>query len=154
MCFVWISEKTAVISLYSINLSVFSSTCFGPQRSIIRSILYKLYSQTLVCGNTSIIRHVQLLQSCKKYIIWSVKFSSHNFHPSCFYSDYIYSTIPPVRPAIPTTRHGVIFTKALSYIRMFHTPDLTASIRRDICVCYRKKRIYSNRVISTAPLTL
>ena len=29
-----------------------SSTCFGPHRSIIRSVLYKLYLQTLVCGNT------------------------------------------------------------------------------------------------------
>ena len=29
-----------------------SSTRFGPHRSIIRSVLYKLYSQTLVCGNT------------------------------------------------------------------------------------------------------
>ena len=28
------------------------STCFGPHRSIIRSVLHKLYSQTLVCGNT------------------------------------------------------------------------------------------------------
>ena len=27
-----------------------SSTCFGPHRSIIRSVLYKLYSWTLVCG--------------------------------------------------------------------------------------------------------
>ena len=27
-----------------------SSTCFGPHRSIIRSVLYKLYSQTLVCA--------------------------------------------------------------------------------------------------------
>ena len=29
-----------------------SSTCYGPNRSIIRSVLYKLYSQTVVCGNT------------------------------------------------------------------------------------------------------
>ena len=29
-----------------------SSTCFGPHRSIIRSVLYKLYSQTLVCSTT------------------------------------------------------------------------------------------------------
>ena len=36
-----------------------SSTCFGPHRSIIRSVLYKLYSQTLVCGNTRTTRHVQ-----------------------------------------------------------------------------------------------
>ena len=35
-----------------------SSTCFGPHRSIIRSVLYKLYSQTLVCGNTRTTRHV------------------------------------------------------------------------------------------------
>ena len=27
-----------------------SSTCFGPHRSIIRSVLYKLYSQTLLCA--------------------------------------------------------------------------------------------------------
>ena len=27
-----------------------SSTCFGPHLSIIRSVLYKLYLQTLVCG--------------------------------------------------------------------------------------------------------
>ena len=30
----------------------FSSTCFGRHRSIIRSVLYKLYSQALVCGTT------------------------------------------------------------------------------------------------------
>ena len=41
----------------------FSSTCFGPHRSIIRSVLYRLYSQTLVCGNTRTTRHVQPLQS-------------------------------------------------------------------------------------------
>jgi hypothetical protein len=40
-----------------------SSTCFGPHRSIFRSVLYKLYSQTLVCGNTRTTRHVQLLRS-------------------------------------------------------------------------------------------
>ena len=38
-----------------------SSTCFGPHWSIIRSVLYKLYSQTLVCGNTRTTRHVQPL---------------------------------------------------------------------------------------------
>ena len=42
-----------------------SSTYFGPHRSIIRSVLYTLYSQTLVCGNTRTIRHVQPLQSCR-----------------------------------------------------------------------------------------
>ena len=40
-----------------------SSTCFGPHRSIIRSVLYKLYLQTLVCGTTvRTTRHVQLLR--------------------------------------------------------------------------------------------
>ena len=40
----------------------FSSTCFGPHRSIIRSVLYKLYLQTLVCGTTvRTTRHVQPL---------------------------------------------------------------------------------------------
>ena len=39
------------------------STCFGPNRSIIRSVLYRLYSQTLVCGNTHTTRHVQPLQT-------------------------------------------------------------------------------------------
>ena len=43
-----------------------SSTCFGSHRSIIRSVLYKLYSQTLVCGNTRTTRHVQSLQSDRK----------------------------------------------------------------------------------------
>ena len=43
-----------------------SSTCFRPQRSIIRSVLYKLYSQTLVSGNTCTTVHVQPLQSCRK----------------------------------------------------------------------------------------
>ena len=39
-----------------------SSTCFGPHRSIIRSVFYKLYSQTLVCGTTvRTTRHVQPL---------------------------------------------------------------------------------------------
>ena len=37
-----------------------SSTCFGPHRSIIRSVLYKLYSQTMVCGIAHSTRHVQL----------------------------------------------------------------------------------------------
>ena len=36
-----------------------SSTRFGPHRSIIRSVLYKLYSQTMVCGNTRTTRHVR-----------------------------------------------------------------------------------------------
>ena len=35
------------VSLFSTYVS---STCFGPHRSIIRSVLYKLYSQTLVCA--------------------------------------------------------------------------------------------------------
>ena len=39
-----------------------SSTCFGPHPSIIRSVLYKLHSQTLVCGTTvGTTRHVQPL---------------------------------------------------------------------------------------------
>ena len=38
----------------------FGSTCFEPHRPIIRSVLYKLYSQTLVCGTTArTTRHVQ-----------------------------------------------------------------------------------------------
>jgi hypothetical protein len=44
-----------------------SSTCFGPHRSIIRSVLYKLYSQTLVCGDTRTIRHVSRCNG------WNVK---------------------------------------------------------------------------------
>ena len=43
-----------------------SLTCFRPHRSIIRSVLYKLYSQTLVCGNTRTTWHVQPLQKCRK----------------------------------------------------------------------------------------
>ena len=43
-----------------------SSTCFRPHRSIIRSVLYKLYSQTLVSGNTRTTRHVQPIRSCRK----------------------------------------------------------------------------------------
>ena len=39
-----------------------SSTCFGPHRFIIRSVFYKRYLQTLVCGNTRTTRHVQPLQ--------------------------------------------------------------------------------------------
>ena len=40
-----------------------SSTCFGAHRSIIRSVLYKLYSQALVCGTTvRTTRHVQPLR--------------------------------------------------------------------------------------------
>ena len=35
------------MSLFSTYVS---STCFGPHRSIIRSVLYKLYSQALVCA--------------------------------------------------------------------------------------------------------
>ena len=47
-----------------IFITYVSSTCFGPHRPIIRSVLYKLYLQTLVCGNTvRTARHVQLLQS-------------------------------------------------------------------------------------------
>ena len=46
------------VSLFSTYVS---STCFGPHRSIIRSVLYKLYSQTLVYGNTRTTRHVQPL---------------------------------------------------------------------------------------------
>ena len=49
-----------------------SSTCFGPHRSVIRSVLYKLCSQTLVCGNTRTARHVQPLQSSRKIILESV----------------------------------------------------------------------------------
>ena len=37
-----------------------SPTCFGPHRSISRSVLYRLYSQTLVSGNTRTTRHVHL----------------------------------------------------------------------------------------------
>ena len=37
------------MSLFSTYVS---STCFGPHRSIISSVLYKLYSQTLVCAVT------------------------------------------------------------------------------------------------------
>ena len=38
-----------------------SSTCFGPHRSIIRSVLYKVYLRTLVCGTTvRTAGHVQL----------------------------------------------------------------------------------------------
>ena len=40
-----------------------SSTYFGIHRSIIRNVSYKLYSQTLVCGNTRTTRHAQPLQS-------------------------------------------------------------------------------------------
>ena len=41
-----------------------SSTYFGPHRSIFRSVLCKLHSQTLVCGTTvRTTRHVQPLQS-------------------------------------------------------------------------------------------
>ena len=39
------------VSLFSTHVS---STCFGPHRSIIRSVLYKLYSQTLVCAVISV----------------------------------------------------------------------------------------------------
>ena len=47
------------LSLFSTYVS---STRFGPHRSIIRSVLYKLYSQTLVCGTTvRTTRHVQPL---------------------------------------------------------------------------------------------
>ena len=46
------------VSLFSTYVS---STCFGPHLSITRSVFYKLYSQTLVCGNTvRTTRHVQL----------------------------------------------------------------------------------------------
>ena len=47
---------------FNLHLS-FSCTCFGPHRSIIRIVLYKLYSQTLVCGTTvRTSRHVQPLR--------------------------------------------------------------------------------------------
>ena len=52
----------------------FSSTCFGPHRYIIRSVLYKLYSQALVCGNTRTTRHVQPLQSCMALFLPCVLF--------------------------------------------------------------------------------
>ena len=56
-------EQSVLMSEFYSALFV-SSTCFGPHRSIIRSVLHKLYSQTLVCGNTRTTRHVQQLQSC------------------------------------------------------------------------------------------
>ena len=48
------------MSLFSTNVS---STCFGPHQSIFRSVFYKLYVQTLVCGNTRTTRHIQPLRS-------------------------------------------------------------------------------------------
>ena len=62
------SNKTHNVVLMSKFYSALfvSSTCFGPHRSIFRSVLYKLYSQTLVGGNTRITRHFQPLQSRRK----------------------------------------------------------------------------------------
>ena len=51
-----------VVSMNKFYSALFiSSTCFGPHRSIVRSVLYKLYSQTLVRGNTRTTRHVQYI---------------------------------------------------------------------------------------------
>ena len=59
----WIDNRglgsKSAVSLFSTYVS---STCFGSHRSIIRSVLYKLYSQTLVCGSTHSITTYQSLR--------------------------------------------------------------------------------------------
>ena len=64
------SNKIHEVVLMSGFLSAlkFSSTCFGPHRSIIRSVLYKLYLQALVYGNTRTARHVQPLQRSYNFV--------------------------------------------------------------------------------------
>ena len=62
------------VSLFSTYVS---STCFGPHRSIIRSVFYKLYSQALVCGNKRSTRHVQPLQLCNGWTCRLVRASPH-----------------------------------------------------------------------------
>ena len=42
------------------------STCFGPHRSVIRSVLYKLYSQTLVCAVIRVL--LDTSSRCKNYL--------------------------------------------------------------------------------------
>ena len=73
-----------------------SWTCFGPHRSIIRSVSYKLYSQTLVCGTTvRTTRHVQPLQSCRKcWINLPIKTTLH------ILLDYIYIRNNSLKPEI------------------------------------------------------
>ena len=55
-----------------------NSTCFGPHRSNIRSVLYKLLSQALVCGTTvRTTRHVQPLQLCNGWTCRVVRVLQH-----------------------------------------------------------------------------
>ena len=57
-CNIYAVQQDTQSVLMSLFITYVSSTCFGPHRSIIRSVLQAVFA-VLVCGNTRTTRHVE-----------------------------------------------------------------------------------------------